>query len=86
MLKMSGGEAIGSDGGPLIGENFHIGAAHVDHRLNSERHAGFQFWSAAAFAEIWHLGILVQFTTNAVADEFTNDTEAIFDGFGFHKI
>ena len=27
MLKMSGGEAIGSDGGPLVGENFDLCAA-----------------------------------------------------------
>ena len=42
--------------------------------------------SAPAFAEIWHLGILVKFATDAVADEFAHDAEAIFDGFGFHKI
>lgn len=86
MLKMSGGEAIGSDGGPLVGENFHICAAHVDHGLDGECHAGFEFWSAPAFTEIWHLGILVKFATDAVADEFAHDAEAIFNGFGFHKI
>ena len=83
---MSGGESVGSDGGPLVGENFHICAAHVDHRLDGECHAGFEFWSAPAFAEIWHLGILVELASNAVADEFAHDAEAIFNGLRFDEV
>lgn len=83
---MSGGKAIGGDGGPLVGENSHVGAAHVDHRFDGERHAWFEFWSAAAFAEVRHLGILVELASNAVPNEFPHDAETVFDGFCFDKI
>lgn len=83
---MSRREAVGSDGSPLVGQNLDLGAAHIDHGFNGECHAGFEFGTTTAFAEIWHLGIFVELATNAVTDEFTHDAETIFNRLGFHKI
>ena len=83
---MSGGEAIGSDGGPLVCENFDLSAPHIDHGFNGECHTGFEFGTAAAFAEIGNLWILVKVAADSVADEFPHNTETIFNGFGFHEI
>ena len=83
---MSGGETVGSDGSPLVGENLDLCAAHIDHGLDGECHTGFEFWTAPAFAKIWDLGIFVELTANAVTDEFAHDAETIFDSLGFNKI
>jgi len=83
---MSGGEAVGSDGSPLVGENLDLSAAHIDHGFDRECHAGFEFWTAPAFTKIWDLRIFVELAANPVTDEFTHDTETIFDGLGFNKI
>ena len=83
---MSGGQAIRSDGSPLVGENLDFRTAHIDHGFDGECHAGFEFGTATAFAEIRNLRILVKFATDAMTYEFTDDTEAIFDGLGLHKI
>jgi hypothetical protein len=86
MLKMSGGEAIGSDGRPLVGENLDFSATHIDHGFNGECHAGLEFGTTAAFAEIGNLWVLVKFATDSMADEFAHNAETIFYGFGFHKV
>ena len=86
MLKMSGGEPVGSDGSPLVGKDLDLCAAHIDHGFDGECHTGFKFGTATAFAEIWDLGIFVELAPNAVTNEFTHDAEAIFDRLGFYKI
>ena len=86
MLKMSGGEPVGSDSSPLVGKDLDLCAAHIDHGFDGECHTGFEFGTAPAFAKIWDLGIFVELATNSVTDEFTHDAEAILDCLGFYKI
>src|SRR6516164_439237 len=62
---------------PAVVEQSDIGRADVNHRLNCERHARLQFWSATAFAVIGDLGLFMHFTSNAVPDEFAHDRKTI---------
>src|SRR5687767_5068504 len=50
MLELGGERAVAGDRGPAVVEQFHVGAADVDHRLNGEEHAGFQFGAGAGTA------------------------------------
>src|SRR4029079_171733 len=39
VLELRGKRAVAGDGGPSIGQHFHVRAAEIDHRLNREEHS-----------------------------------------------
>src|SRR4030095_117380 len=56
-------------------------AAQIDHRLDRERHALSEAWTAAAFAVIRDLRFFVQLPSHTVADKFSNDAEVVANCF-----
>src|SRR5438067_7229120 len=70
MLEVRRRQSIRGAHCPAVVEQSDIGRADVNHRLNRERHARLQFWSAAAFAVIGDLGFLMHFASNAVPNKF----------------
>ncbi len=86
MFEVGGGFAVGGDDGPAVGELADLGAAHVDHGFDGDRHAGFEFGFDFA-AVVGDVGFFVEGAADAVADEFADDAVAVgddevFDGFG----
>ena len=78
--------AVGGDGGPLVRKDADFFGSQIDHGLDGEGHAGFEFWADAAFSKIRNLGIFVKAATDAVSNKFANDAEAIFYGLGFDEV
>lgn len=86
VLEMRGGLAVGGNGGPLVRKDADFFGSQIDHGLDGEGHAGFEFWADAAFSKIGNLGIFVKAATDAMSNKFANDAEAIFYGLGFDEI
>ena len=86
VLEMRGGLAVGGDGGPLVRKDADFFGSQIDHGLDGEGHARFEFWADAAFSKIGNLGIFMETAADAVSNKFANDAEAIFNGFGFDKV
>ena len=77
VFKMGRRRAVGRAHRPAVLEQANIRPAHVDHRLNRQRHAGFQFRTASAPAVIGNLRFFVQFAPNPVANKLAHDREMI---------
>src|SRR6266513_6099535 len=77
MLEVRRRQSIRGAHCPAVVEQSDIGRADVNHRLNRERTARLQFWSAAAFAVIGDLGFLMHFASNAVPNNFAHDRKTI---------
>lgn len=86
VLEMRGGLAVGGDGGPPVRKDADFFGSQIDHGLDGEGHARFEFWADAAFSKIGNLGIFMETASDAVSNKFANDAEAIFNGFGFDEI
>ena len=86
VLEMRGGLAVGGDGGPFVRKDADFFGSQIDHGLDGEGHAGFEFWADAAFSKIRNLGIFVKAAADAVSNKFANDAEAIFYGLGFDEV
>src|SRR5919201_1076891 len=74
---MRGRHSIGSASRPTVVEQNDRFGARVDHRLDCQCHAGFEFWPATAPAVVRDLRFFVQFAADAVTDEFAHDCETI---------
>src|SRR5205823_12362376 len=59
MLEVGGERAIFGDHRPFVVERADIGAAHVHHRFDGDRHPRDEAWSAPGLAVVRNLGILV---------------------------
>jgi len=86
VLEVGGGFAIGGDDGPAVGELAHLGAPHVDHRLDGDGHAGLELGLDFA-AIIGDVRLLMEGAPDAVTDELADDAVAVgdnevFDGLG----
>ena len=68
VLEMSGGLAVGSDGGPLVRKDADFFGSQINHGLDGEGHARFEFWADAAFSKIGNLGIFVETATDAMSN------------------
>ena len=61
----------------FFGAVFDVFAARVDHRLNRESHADFEFFQRAGFAVVQHLGLFVEHLANAVPTKLAHHAEAL---------
>src|SRR5438067_13258828 len=75
--------SISGAGGPAVIEQSDGGSSQINHRLDRERHSGFEPRPAAAFSIIWDLGFLVQFSPNPMADKLAHDIKLVTRCFVF---
>ena len=73
--------AIAGDRCPTIAQHFHVRATQIDHRLDGENHARFQFGASAGIAKVQNVGLVMEKATKAVANKITYNAAA----FGFGK-
>src|SRR5438067_2186344 len=77
MLKLCGEGMVGGDDRPMVGQQFPLRATGVDHRLNRERHPGFELCAVPGGADVRDAERLVQDAPNAVAAPLANDAEPL---------
>jgi len=75
---MGGGLAVGGHDGPAVGELPDLRAPEVHHRLDRDRHAGFQLGLDLA-AVVGDVRLLVQRAADPVTDKFAHDVVAVGD-------
>ena len=80
MFELSRQRAVAGDRGPAIVEQFHVGAADVDHRLDGEEHAGLQFGAGAGAAGVDHFRAVVEQPAEAMAAKIADDAVAVLFG------
>ena len=72
MLEMCGGHSVSCPNRPAIVEQSDRRRAQIDHRLNRQRHSGPQLRSAAPFAVIGNLRLLMELAPHPVTNEFAH--------------
>src|SRR5437016_6007563 len=77
VLKVRRQAPVHGHRGPSILEDPHLPAAHRDHRLDREHHAGLELRPPSRLAEVRHLRVLVQIAADPVPDELSDDREAV---------
>ena len=77
VFVLGGEAAVAGDGGPVVFEDFDVGAAGVDHGLDGEEHAGFEHGAFAFAAEMQDIGGGVEFAADAVAAEIADHAKAV---------
>src|SRR5690554_964897 len=80
VFPLCGQAAILGDDGPAVRQFGNGGLAGVDHRLNGEDHARFEFRAGAGATVMQYLRFFVEVFADAVTAEFTYDRKAV--GFG----
>src|SRR5688572_33270865 len=65
------------DDGPSVAQQLHVAPPGVDHRLDSEGHAGFEFEAGARLTVMKDLGVLVEDPADPVAAVLANDRIAL---------
>src|SRR5450830_41005 len=77
VFPLCGELAVLGDGGPAVAQYLGVSLALVDHRLDGEGHAGFQFHARTGAAVVQDLRLFVEHLADAVAAELANHREAV---------
>ncbi len=81
MLELSRKRAVPRHGGPAVGQDLHVRAAEIDHRLDREEHAGAQHDAFAGPAHVDDVRLVVEQPAEAMAAEVAHDAHVL----GFDK-
>ena len=76
MFPLSRQASVFCDDGPTIAHFFDVPLAGIDHGLDGESHADFEFIQGARFSIMQNLRFLVKDTANAMTTKFSNNGEA----------
>src|SRR6185312_11792854 len=77
---------VGCRYGPAVIPKFNSRFAGIDHWLYGYNHTFFQFHARPAPAIIWHLGPLVQFQSNTMANQLFHYAKPVAFGMFLHRI
>ena len=76
MFKLGREAAIYSHCGPVVFEYHRTPVSLVDHRLNREGHPWLEAWPSSPTSVVRNLRVNVEFSSDAMADEVSNDAIA----------
>src|SRR3546814_3143020 len=85
VLELGGERAVAGHRGPAVGEHLDRIFAGVDHRLDREEHAGFQFGAGAGAPGVDDLGRVVEHLPDAMAAEIAHHRIAMPLGMGLRS-
>src|SRR6185312_1839834 len=77
MLPLGRQRVVLGHDGPAVAHLTDVAPAQVDHRLDREGHAGFEFFERARLAVMQHLRFFMKYLADAVAAELAHDREAV---------
>jgi hypothetical protein len=77
VLEMGGRRTILGDDRPTVALCPYLISTGIDHRLNRQNHPSLQAMPGMSASEIWNLGILVRFPSDAVPHQITHDRIAL---------
>src|SRR3546814_446556 len=80
VLPLGREAVVAGDDGPAISQGTDFFAASVDHGLDGEDHARFQFFTRSGLAIMQNLGVLMEFAPYAVAAVFAHNGKALLFG------